>query len=411
MSIDQHHNLSENMQPPALLQALVNRGLRGFLPKLAVGRLVLLLPNGSSITSGTSFSGPDVTIEVRSWRALWRLALGGEVAFARSFIDGEWSTGDLGRLFHLVMLNEAALSARTSPSWVTRAMHRLRHYGNRNTLQGSRRNILAHYDLGNSFYESWLDLGMNYSSALYRDRMMSLERAQAAKLDRVIDLLSPKPGERVLEIGCGWGNLAERLVGKHKCRLTAVTLSPAQLSYVRQRLADDIARGEADVKIQDYREITGRYDHIASIEMLEAVGESYWPTYFATLRNRLSEGGAIVLQAITICETRFEAYRSRPDFIQRYVFPGGMLPTVSHIHAHAERAGLEITEHESFGDSYALTLAEWRQRFHAAWPRLAAAGFDDRFRRLWDYYLAYCEAGFRFNATNVGFFKLRHRSG
>lgn len=408
MSVEQHPSLSENTHP-ALIQALVSRGLRGFLPTLAIGRLRLLLPNGSNITSGTGLSGPDVTIKIKNWRALWCLALGGEVGFARSFIDGDWTTGDLGRLFQLVMLNEAAFTRQTTPSWAARAMHRLRHHGNRNTIQGSRRNILAHYDLGNSFYESWLDLGMNYSSALYRDRTISLEQAQAAKLDRVIDLLSPSPGARVLEIGCGWGSLAERLVGKHQCRLAAVTLSPAQLSYVRQRLADEIARGDAEVKIQDYREIKGRYQHIVSIEMIEAVGESYWPAYFAALRDRLSEGGTIVLQAITICETRFEAYRSRPDFIQRYVFPGGMLPTVAHIREHARRAGLEIIEHESFGDSYALTLAEWRQRFHAAWPKLAKAGFDDSFRRLWDYYLAYCEAGFRFNATDVGLFKLRHR--
>lgn len=408
MSLERH---LENVRRPALGRALIGRGLRGFLPDLAFGRLRLVLPNGGSITRGVGMSGPDVAIEMKSWRALWRLAVGGEVAFARSYIDGEWSTGDLGRLFQLVMLNEAALARRTSPSFAMRAMSRLRHHGNRNTLKGSRRNILAHYDLGNAFYESWLDPGMNYSSALYRDRMTSLEQAQAAKLDRVIDLLSPRSGERVLEIGCGWGSLAERLLGEHQCRLTAVTLSPAQLSYVRRRLADAIARGDADIRMRDYREISGRYHRIASIEMLEAVGESYWPAYFTALRDRLREGGTIVLQAITICETRFAAYRSRPDFIQRYVFPGGMLPTVSHIHAEARRAGLEIIEHQSFGDSYALTLAEWRRRYHAAWPRLAAMGFDDRFRRLWDYYLAYCEAGFRCAATDVGLFKLRHRSG
>lgn len=404
MSIDQPHQLSEDEQQPTFWRPLIDRGLEHFLPSFTCGRLRLLLPNGSCVASGVGTSGPDVTIEVRSWRALWRLAFGGEVAFARSYIDGDWTTDNLERLLQLVMLNEAEFSQQTSPSWVMRVLHRLRHYGNRNTLKGSRRNILAHYDLGNSFYESWLDRGMNYSSALYRDRAMSLEGAQAAKIDRIIELLSPKPGEQVLEIGCGWGNLAERLV-QEGTRITAVTLSPAQLSYVHRRLSDKIAAGDVTLQLRDYRETDGRFDHIVSIEMIEAVGEVFWPAFFGTLRERLREGGSIVLQAITICESRFENYRSRPDFIQNYIFPGGMLPTVSHLREHAERAGLKLVTHESFGESYAWTLAEWRQRFHRAWPGLAGTGFDERFHRLWDYYLAYCETGFQFKATDVGFFK------
>lgn len=408
MSID--HRLAENVQRTAPAPALVERGLRRLLPDLASGRLRLLLPNGSCITTGNGESGPDVTIEVKCWRALWRLALGGEVAFAASYIDGDWSTGDLDRLFQLVMLNETMLSQSTSPSRPMRALHRLRHFGNRNTLKGSRRNILAHYDLGNFFYESWLDRGLNYSSAIYRDSETSLEAAQVAKLDRVIELLAPTPGGRVLEMGCGWGGLAERLV-RAGSNITALTLSPAQLSHVRQRLSDAIAAGDADVKLLDYREIAGRFDHIVSIEMIEAVGEAFWPTYFATLRERLREGGTIVLQAITICETRFKAYRTRPDFIQHFIFPGGMLPTASLIREHAERAGLKLVAQEFFGESYARTLAEWRRRFHRAWPSLAKGGFDERFHRLWDYYLAYCETGFRFKATDVGLFKFEIGSG
>jgi cyclopropane-fatty-acyl-phospholipid synthase len=405
MSIDQR--LTEDAQRTALVPALIECGLRRFLPDLARGRLCFLLPNGSCIATGNSESGPDITLEIKNWRPLWRLALGGEIAFAGSYIDGDWSTADLDQLFHLAMLNEQTLLQPTSPPWPMRALHRLRHFGNRNTLKGSRRNILAHYDLGNSFYQSWLDQGMNYSSALYRDSEASLEAAQVAKLDRVIELLAPTPGGRVLEIGCGWGGLAEQLVrvGSH---VTAVTLSPAQLSYLRQRLSSAIATGDVDLALLDYRELTGRFDHVVSLEMIEAVGEAFWPTYFTALRERLRGGGTIVLQAITICETRFKSYRTRPDFIQHYIFPGGMLPTASLIREHAERAGLRLVAQEFFGDSYARTLSEWRRRFHRAWPSLAKGDFDERFHRLWDYYLAYCEMGFRFKATDVGFFKFEH---
>ncbi len=410
MSIDQHPNLFDEIQRRAFSRAFIERGLQKLLPSITCGRLRLSLPNHNCIEIGSGTSGPDVAIEIRSWRALLRLAFGGEVAFARSYIDGDWSTGDLSRLFSLVMLNEAILSQRISPSWAMRAIQRLRHHCNRNTLKGSRRNILAHYDLGNSFYESWLDRGMNYSSALYRDSEASLEAAQLTKLDRVLELLAPKPGARVLEIGCGWGGLAGHLVEAGSL-VTAVTLSTAQLSYVEERHSHAIAAHKLDARILDYRNTTGRFDHIVSIEMIEAVGEAFWPTYFRTLRDRLLEGGSVVLQAITICETRFKAYRNRPDFIQQCIFPGGMLPTASLICEHAKGVGLKLVAHESFGESYTRSLGEWRQRFNRAWPNLLTQGYDERFHRLWNYYFAYCEAGFRFKATDVGLFKFEIAAG
>jgi cyclopropane-fatty-acyl-phospholipid synthase len=285
-----------------------------------------------------------------------------------------------------------------------RLRNRLMHRMNANTKRGSRRNVTHHYDLGNGFYQRWLDAGMSYSSALFSRSDQTLEDAQAAKQARTIALLQLRGGERVLELGCGWGGLAERLVRAAGCHVTGVTLSPAQLEYAAARLRAPELRSRTDVRLQDYRDVTGCYDRIVSIEMMEAVGEAYWPAYFRTLRDRLRPGGRAVLQAITIAEDRFEDYRRRPDFIQRYIFPGGMLPTISEIRRQAAQAGLKLRSVETFGASYARTLAEWRHRFLAAWPEIQSRGFDQRFQRMWNYYLAYCEGGFRAGAIDVGLY-------
>ncbi|MGB6536688.1 MAG: cyclopropane-fatty-acyl-phospholipid synthase family protein [Xanthobacteraceae bacterium] len=289
------------------------------------------------------------------------------------------------------------------------ARNRIMHWLRANTRRGSRRNIAAHYDLGNDFFRAWLDHGMSYSSALYRGTE-SLEQAQEQKLDRIAELLALRGGESVLEIGCGWGALAERLLHQFGATVFAITLSEEQLRYARTRLARDVRQKRANLRLLDYRDVRGRFDRVVSIEMIEAVGERYWPVYFAKLRESLHQGGVAVLQAITIAEQRFAAYRSRPDFIQRRIFPGGMLPTRSIIEQEAARAGLKLVHHESFGDSYAKTLAEWRGRFKRACPYIQESGFDDRFRRLWEYYLAYCEVGFRLGTVDVGFFKLAESS-
>jgi cyclopropane-fatty-acyl-phospholipid synthase len=246
---------------------------------------------------------------------------------------------------------------------------------------------------------------MNYSSALFAGDD-TLEAAQKRKLDRAASLLDLSGGERVLEIGCGWGALAEQLIRRHGSNLSGVTLSTEQLAYAQARLADAFEDGRADLRLLDYRDVEGRYDRIASIEMIEAVGERYWPVYFAKLRASLRTGGIALLQAITIDESRFAAYRNRADFIQRHIFPGGLLPTASIIEREAERAGLKLVHRESFGDSYAKTLREWRCRFLRAWPAIEPLGFNERFRRMWEYYLVYCEIGFRFGVIEVGFFKL-----
>ena len=339
---------------------------------------------------------------IRSWRTVWRLIVGGEMAFADSFIDGEWWTPNLAAFLEFGAANEASLGNSISCSAAQRLLSRWQHWRNRNTKRGSKRNIAAHYDLGNAFYELWLDRGMQYSSALFSDGDQPLEAAQRAKLDRIVELLEIKGGERVLEIGCGWGAVMERL--SPQCGVTGITLSQEQLAYARQRV------GEAEARLQDYRDVTQRYDRIVSIEMIEAVGEQYWPTYFAKLRQSLTDAGTVLLQAITIAEDRFANYRHQPDFIQRYIFPGGVLPTVDIIRREAARAGLELVVHQPFGLSYAQTLAIWRDRFMAAWPAIEKLGFDASFKRMWEYYLCYCEAGFRNGAIDVSFYKFKPAS-
>jgi cyclopropane-fatty-acyl-phospholipid synthase len=375
------------------------------LPALKAGRLHVTLPNGAIFERIGRQDGPAASVSLRRWRALWRLAVEGEDGVANGYIEGDWTTPDLLQLFNLVMHNETAITPRNKKWLLSRAGNRLRHLLRANTRRGSRRNIAAHYDLGNDFFAAWLDRGMNYSSAIFSGNE-TLEEAQNRKLDRVAELLELKGGERVLEIGSGWGALAERLIGRFGVEVAGITLSSEQLDYSRQRLASHIGDARADISLLDYRDVAGRFDRIASIEMIEAVGEQYWPTYFAKLRALMRDGGITVLQAITIAESRFAAYRKRPDFIQRHIFPGGMLPTRSIIENEAARAGLRVVSHETFGQSYARTLGEWRGRFLQAWPKIVKLGFDERFKHMWEYYLTYCETGFRTGTVDVGLYKL-----
>jgi cyclopropane-fatty-acyl-phospholipid synthase len=386
-------------------RGLVCRLVDHAVPTLPTGRLQLTLPNGETIERRGDRPGPEAAMAVHRWRGLWRMLRNGDHGFADGYLDGDWSTPELGQLIEFCMHNEAELTGQMASSWPGLVRNRLQHLLRANTRLGSRRNITAHYDLGNDFFRPWLDEGMNYSSALF-DNCDTLERAQAAKLDRAAALLELTGGERVLEIGCGWGALAERLIRHYGSSVFGITLSQEQLAYARTRLAGEVEDGNADLRLLDYRDVAGRFDRIASIEMIEAVGERYWPSYFGKIRACLAGGGVALLQAITIDERRFAAYRKCPDFIQRYIFPGGVLPTLAIIEREAARAGLKLVHHESFGDSYVRTLREWRSRFLHAWPKIEGLGFNERFRRMWEYYLAYCEVGFRLGTIDVGFFKL-----
>jgi cyclopropane-fatty-acyl-phospholipid synthase len=387
---------------PRRKMPFLTRQLQRLLSEVAYGDITVVLPNGETLHRQAPNPGPSAKLVIRRWRAIFRLMTGGELAFADAFIAGDWWTPNLVAFLEFGARNDTGMQHAISGSLSQRLLVRLRHWRNRNTRRGSRRNIAAHYDLGNAFYELWLDRGMQYSSALFTAKDQPLEAAQDQKLARVLDLLGIDGGERVLEIGCGWGALMERLAPH--CDVTGVTLSSEQLAFTSERLA---GTAKVQARLQDYRDITETFDRIVSIEMIEAVGERYWPVYFEKLRGALKPDGTVLLQAITIDETRFEKYRQQPDFIQRYIFPGGVLPTVAIIRRQAARAGLELTEHETFGLSYARTLAIWRERFLAAWPEIKRLGFDDRFKRMWDYYLCYCEAGFRNGAIDVGFFKFK----
>lgn len=371
--------------------------LRAVAGGLRVGRLTVIGPEGDRWTFSGSRSGPEATLRIHHRRLGRRLALGGALGLAESYIDGDWDSDDLPALLEMGAWHGDRLPGGRATAWLHRLIHRLRP----NSRRGSRRNIAAHYDLGNGFYGAWLDASMTYSAALYGGADLSLEAAQAAKRARVADLLALPAGARVLEIGCGWGALAADLT-ERGARVTGITLSRAQFDHAARLLGP-----AADIRLQDYRDVTGRFDAIASVEMIEAVGEAHWPAFFRTLRDRLLPGGAAVIQAITIADDRFARYRRGTDFIQRHIFPGGMLPSPGVIRDQAERAGLVVDHVETFGADYARTLLAWRQRFHAAWPRLAAMGFDGRFRRLWDYYLCYCAAGFRAGTIDVGLWRLR----
>ncbi|WGT63062.1 SAM-dependent methyltransferase [Variovorax paradoxus] len=396
------------LAPASWIRQPLRRLLARLLRSVHCGAIAVELPNGERLEGRGAAEGPHASIRLHRWRPLARMLLRGDIGLAESYRDGDWSSHDLAALLEFGIRNEAGwgrvFEASLPAKWFGRAVHRMRD----NTRSGSRQNISFHYDMGNDFYAQWLDAGLIYSSALYATGDESLEEAQAAKIDRIAQLLAPSPGNSVLEIGCGWGALALALAQGHGARVTGLTLSAEQLAHARQRVQEEGLSAQVDLRLQDYRDVQGSYDRIVSIEMLEAVGERYWPVYFNTLRRRLAPGGTAVVQVITIADQHFEQYRRSPDFIQRFIFPGGMLPTVRALEAEAARTGLALECAESFGASYAATLAEWRHRFLAAWPSIEPLGFDASFKRLWEYYLCYCEAGFLSRRVDVGLFTLKH---
>lgn len=379
--------------------------IRRVLAQIVCGRLTVVLPSGRTITHVGTQPGPHGVMELRSGRAFRRLLSRGDVGFAEGYIAGDWTSPDLTSLIAMAALNVARLDRILEGFAPIRLWRRLSHALKRNSATGSRRNIMFHYDLGNAFYRLWLDDSMTYSSACSIAPGQSLEASQTEKLARITDLLALDAGMEVLEIGCGWGALATR-IGNLGARVKGLTLSTEQLAWARRTVDETGLTDAVDLNLQDYRDETASYDRIVSIEMLEAVGEAYWPVYFRKLSECIRPQGRIVLQAITIREDRFASYKRNPDFIQRYIFPGGMLPTVAMLRQQAETAGLAVVGEERFAQGYADTLAAWRDRFEAAWPQIASLGFGAEFRRLWTYYLSYCEAGFRSGTIDVGLYVL-----
>jgi cyclopropane-fatty-acyl-phospholipid synthase len=386
-------------------QSITAALVRLLSPQPQFGRLEIETPWGERINLEGTQPGGTARLSVHRWRFIGRLLTSSDIGFADAYAAGDLSSPDLDT-FLCWALQNAIVKTSLAAFGNLRPLLKLRHALNRNTRRGSRRNNLAHYDLGNDFYAKWLDAGMNYSAALFSLQDQTLEQAQDAKLDRVCSLLEPSRGQQVLEIGCGWGALAERLADRHECSVTGITLSTRQLDFARSRLANLGAAPKSEIRLQDYRDVGGSYDRVVSIEMLEAVGEAYWPAYFSQLRARLRPGGIAVLQAITIDENRFDTYRRRPDFIQKYIFPGGMLPTKTIIEREANAVGLRLTDSEFFGASYARTIKAWQERFQASWPNIRSLGFNERFYRTWNYYLAYCRVGFESGPLDVGLYKL-----
>ena len=393
----------------AHLSRLRGRLLHGLFGHLRFGRLRVELPDGALLEWKGDEPGPDAHLVLRRWRTLWRAMASGDIGMSDAWIAGEWTSPDLTAVVRLAARNSQTSQRAIDGSPAFALYQRLRHLLRGNTRRGSRRNIEKHYDLGNDFFAAWLDADMIYSSALWTDPGLALEQAQLAKCERIASQLRLSVNENILEIGCGWGALATHLAGAG-AHVTGVTLSPSQLAAATARASRLGLAARCDLRLQDYREITGQFDRIVSIEMIEAVGESYLPLYFEALRRTLKPGGSAVLQAITIAEDRFETYRRDTDFIQKHIFPGGFLPSKSLMADHAARAGLKLVHAEVFGQSYARTLVEWRRRFYAAWPEIAAQGFDENFRRLWDYYLCYCEAGFLEEAIDVGLYVFERAS-
>ena len=366
------------------------------------GALTVRTPEGLVLEMGGKAPGPHGEVILHNWNLPGRAFTGATIGVAESYMDGDWESPDVTTLLELFVINEeAGESVAGGASWLLTALQRVRHWLNQNTRTGSKRNISAHYDLGNAFYKEWLDPSMTYSSALYSTGANDLESAQAAKYRALAQDAGIGPGDHVLEIGCGWGGFAEFVAREIGCRVTGLTISREQHDFAKARIARAGLSDRVEIKFQDYRDETGRYDRIASIEMFEAVGEKYWPVFFGKVKDCLKAGGTAGFQIITIKEHAFQRYRARPDFIQRYVFPGGMLPTPSILKALGTDHGLTFARERIFPQDYARTLAEWRTRFRGSWEKIVPLGFDDRFRKLWEFYLHYCEAGFRAEYIDV----------
>ncbi len=386
---------------PTDVPPVARTGLR-LLQGIQRGSLLLELPDGRQLRCGSS-NALTASMRLRNWNVFHAVLRSGDIGLAESYIQEDWTTPHLADLFRLLLANRDALESLVYGSWLGRLAYRLRHLLHRNTKANSRKNIHAHYDLGNSFYQLWLDPSMNYSSAWFEgDLDGDFTQAQQAKVRRALRSVGIEPGQRLLEIGCGWGALAEMAATECAADVVGVTLSTEQLDYAKQRMVGAGVQQQVDLRLQDYRDISdGAFDAICSIEMIEAVGQAYWPTYFSNVHRLLKTGGRACIQAIVIDDRLFDRYVQGTDFIQQYIFPGGCLPSPSRIRAAAERAGLRVQEEFAFGQDYAETLRRWHQRFVQQRAQVLMQGFDTRFLHTWEFYLAYCEAAFSMKNIDV----------
>lgn len=374
------------------------------------GRLDMVLPDGRRFRVEGAKPGFVAEIDIHNIEVFARLIRDGDLGFSEAYMDGWWSTPDLQAFMDLIHDDNPALYDDFLPMRLVRAFEKMRHWFRSNSKKQARRNISYHYDLGNAFYGMWLDDSMTYSSAMFKTGQESLEKAQEQKYASMVDQMQVQPGDHVLEIGCGWGGFAEYAAGQRGLKVTGLTISQAQHDYAVARIAAAGLSDRVEIKMQDYRDETGTYDGIASIEMFEAVGERYWPVYFDTLRDRLKPGCRATLQVITVPDSRFELYRRNVDFIQKYIFPGGMLGADKALRAQAARAGLDVDGSVEFGESYSQTLRRWHDAFSARWGDISTMGYDARFRRMWDFYLTSCAAAFHTGICDVTQFTVSRRT-
>jgi cyclopropane-fatty-acyl-phospholipid synthase len=370
------------------------------------GRLTIRLPSGRTYVIGGDDPGGETTIHAMwnllSYRGLRRILRSKSVGFAEGYIDGDWTTSDLTRIVEVMARNMDALEAKIAHWPVVRIFNRLQHLMRRNTKRGSRRNIAYHYDLGNDFYALWLDKSMTYSSAIFDNDHSNLDAAQLNKYRRLAEALHLQPHHRVLEIGCGWGGFAEFAAQTYGCHITCITLSKEQLAFARERIQSAGLEHLVELRLQDYRDVSEKYDRIVSIEMFEAVGEENWPTFFSQVRDCLADSGMAALQIINIADERFDEYRRDADFIQKYIFPGGLLPSSQMLDEQINAANLVVKSRVFFGASYARTLGLWCDAFLDNWPAIENLGYSKEFKRMWEYYLCYCKVGFQLGTIDVG---------
>ena len=381
------------------------------LLRLKHGTLTVKLPDGSVQRFGNGES-PMASLHLLNWNVCSAALKSGDIGFAESYIAGDWTTPHLTELLRVLIVNRKEVEDVIYGTWLGRFAYRIKHLLNRNTKANSQKNIHAHYDLGNAFYELWLDGTMNYSSAIFETPETSMKDAQHAKVRRALRMAQVKPGDRVLEIGCGWGALAEKTTTEFDASIVGVTLSTEQLEWANARMQREGVAERADLRLQDYRDIgkttaDSPFDAICSIEMVEAVGREYWPEYFQTVARLLKPGGHACIQSIVIADELFDRYVASTDFIQQYIFPGGCLPCPREFRAQAAAAGLELVDEFSFGQDYARTLQLWREDLVAKESHVMRLGFDKRFIRIWEFYLCYCEAAFTQANTDVVQYTLR----
>ncbi|MFT5438945.1 MAG: cyclopropane-fatty-acyl-phospholipid synthase [Alphaproteobacteria bacterium] len=373
---------------------------------LEAGSIMFIMPDGRELHCRGQREGADAVMRFHSYAGIFRLCFGGYIGLGEGYVAGDWSTPSLRTVFQFGLANQESLEKRLSGKVAVRLLSKVLRIVHSNSMSGSRRNIAYHYDLGNAFYERWLDPSMTYSSGIFGTETTLLEEAQAAKYRRIVESLNIESHHRILEIGCGWGGFAEFVARETGASVTAITVSQEQYDYTVNRIARAGLQDQVDIQLKDYRALSGQYDRVVSIEMLEAVGETYWPGYFRIVNESLTEDGQAIIQVITVADERFDYYRSESDFVQRHIFPGGMLLSPGEMDRQSQAAGMVVKDAFFFGSSYGCTLDHWYDRFSGNWSHIETLGFDYRFCRLWSYYLNYTAAGFHAGTIDVGQFLL-----